>query len=86
MDLTSGLIWAELNDQVESWINRANEYGITKQVLYLSALEEGERIDPERIQRRLAIHTTGRVRGSAVRYPTARPRGVLSAMTMSKTK
>ncbi|MCP4695074.1 MAG: hypothetical protein GY859_44010 [Desulfobacterales bacterium] len=54
VDLSSGFIWAELNDQVESWIKRANEYGITKWVLYLSALEEGERIDPGRIQRRLA--------------------------------
>jgi hypothetical protein len=31
-----------------------NEYGITKWVLYLSALEEGDRLDLERIQRELA--------------------------------
>ena len=47
MDLSSGFIWGELNDQVNKWIERINEYGITKWVLYLSALEEGERIEPE---------------------------------------
>lgn len=52
-DLSSGFIWAELNDQVTRWIQRINEYGITKWVLYLSALEEGERIEPEHIQQRL---------------------------------
>ncbi len=54
VDLSSGFIWAELNDQVTRWIERINEYGITKWVLYLSALEEDERIEPERIQRQLA--------------------------------
>lgn len=53
VDLSSGFIWAELNDQVMRWIERINAYGITKWVLYLSALEEGERIEPERIQRQL---------------------------------
>jgi hypothetical protein len=54
VDLSSGFIWAELNDQVNRWIERMNEYGITKWVLYLSALEEGDRLDLERIQRELA--------------------------------
>lgn len=53
VDLSSGFIWAELNDQVMRWIERINAHGITKWVLYLSALEEGERIEPERIQRQL---------------------------------
>ncbi len=53
VDLSSGFIWGELNDQVTRWIERINEHGITKWILYLSALEEGERIDLERIQRRL---------------------------------
>ena len=53
VDLSSGFIWAELNDQVMRWIQRINEYGITKWVLYLSVLEEGERIDPEHIQQQL---------------------------------
>ncbi|MCP4348363.1 MAG: hypothetical protein GY795_22985, partial [Desulfobacterales bacterium] len=54
VDLSSGFIWAELNDQVTKWIKRINEYGITKWVLYLSALEQGERIEPEHIQQQLA--------------------------------
>jgi len=54
VDLSSGFIWAELNDQVTKWIERINEYGITKWILYLSALEEGDRLDLERIQRELA--------------------------------
>ncbi|MDM8559142.1 hypothetical protein [Candidatus Parabeggiatoa sp. HSG14] len=53
VDLSSGFIWAELNDQVSKWIERINEYGITKWVLYLSALEEGDRLDLERIQQAL---------------------------------
>ena len=53
VDLSSGFIWGELNDQVSRWIERMNEYGITKWVLYLSALEEGDRLDIERIQREL---------------------------------
>lgn len=52
VDLSSGFIWAELKDQVMRWIDRINEYGITKWVLYLSALEEGD-IEPERIKREL---------------------------------
>jgi len=54
VDLSSGFIWGELNDQVTRWIERINEYSITKWVLYLSALEEGDRLDLERIQRELA--------------------------------
>jgi hypothetical protein len=56
VDLSSGFIWAELNDQVTKWIERINEYGITKWVLYLSALEEGDRLDLDRIQKELAEH------------------------------
>ncbi|MBW2741596.1 MAG: hypothetical protein JRE64_22760 [Deltaproteobacteria bacterium] len=54
VDLSSGFIWAELNDQVTKWIERINEYGVTKWVLYLSALEEGDRLDLDRIQKELA--------------------------------
>jgi hypothetical protein len=53
VDLSSGFIWAELNEQVTRWIERINEYGVTKWVLYLSALEEGDRIDLNRIKREL---------------------------------
>ncbi len=59
VDITSGFIWGELNDQVTRWINRMNEHGITKWILYLSALEENEekdkrnRLNVERIQREL---------------------------------
>jgi hypothetical protein len=53
VDLSSGFIWGELNDQVERWIHRINEHGITKWILYLSALEEGEFIDLERIRKEL---------------------------------
>lgn len=53
VDLSSGFIWGELNDQVNRWITRINEYGITKWVLYLSALEEGDRLDLKRIRREL---------------------------------
>jgi len=54
VDLSSGFIWAELNDQVTKWIERINQYGITKWVLYLSAIEEGDRLDLDRIQKELA--------------------------------
>ncbi|MFQ5615393.1 MAG: hypothetical protein ACE5GO_02905, partial [Anaerolineales bacterium] len=59
VDLSSGFIWGELHDQVSRWIERLNDYGITKWILYLSALEEDEdsekpdRISLERIQREL---------------------------------
>ena len=54
VDLSSGFIWAELNDQVTKWIERINEHKITKWILYLSALEEGDRLDLDRIQKELA--------------------------------
>ena len=50
VDLSSGFIWGELSDQVNRWIERINQSGITKSVLYLSALEEGDRLDLARIQ------------------------------------
>lgn len=50
VDIASGFIWGELYEQVNGWIERLNDYGITKWILYLSALEEGERISLERIQ------------------------------------
>ncbi len=59
VDLSSGFIWGELNDQVTRWFNRINKYGITKWVLYLSALDENTepekrgRLNVERIQREL---------------------------------
>ncbi|ETR73922.1 MAG: hypothetical protein OMM_00584 [Candidatus Magnetoglobus multicellularis str. Araruama] len=40
VDLSSGFIWGELNDQVNRWITRINDQNITKWVLYLSALDE----------------------------------------------
>jgi len=53
VDLSSGFIWAELYEQVSGWIERINEYGITKWILYLSAQEEEDRINLERIQQAL---------------------------------
>lgn len=53
VDITSGFIWTELYEQVTTWIERTNDYGITKWILYLSAIEEEERISLERIQREL---------------------------------
>ncbi|CAN2041805.1 P-loop domain-containing protein [Candidatus Magnetomoraceae bacterium gMMP-15] len=53
IDITSGFIWGELSDQVNRWIDRVNEYGITKWVLYLAALEEGEDIDLKSVQKKL---------------------------------
>ncbi|MCP4647317.1 MAG: hypothetical protein GY852_06220, partial [bacterium] len=59
VDLSTDFIWGELNDQVTRWIKRINEHGITKWVLYLSALEENEekdkrnRLNVERIQREI---------------------------------
>lgn len=53
VDLSSGFIWAEFSDQVTRWIRRINEYRITKWVLYLSALEESECIEPAHIQQQL---------------------------------
>jgi DNA-binding transcriptional MerR regulator len=53
VDLSSGFIWNELNDQVTRWLERINEYGITKWVLYLSAIQEGEEISLTQIQQAL---------------------------------
>jgi hypothetical protein len=53
VDLSSGFIWGELNDQVSRWIDRINEHKITKWILYLSALEQGEKLDLERIRQQL---------------------------------
>ena len=53
VDLSSGFIWGELNDQVTRWIDRINEYGITKWILYLAALESDEWINLPRIQQQL---------------------------------
>jgi len=53
VDLSSGFIWSELNDQVSRWLERINEYGITKWILYLSAIGEGEKIELSQIQEAL---------------------------------
>jgi hypothetical protein len=53
VDISSGFIWGELNDQVNRWMERINEYGITKWVLYLSAIQKGEKIDLKQIQQAL---------------------------------
>lgn len=53
VDLSSGFIFSELSDQVKKWMEQINEYGITKWILYLSALEEGDRLDLNRIQQQL---------------------------------
>jgi hypothetical protein len=53
IDISSGFIWAELSDQVNGWIKRINELGITKWVLYLAAIEEKDEIDLYRIQHAL---------------------------------
>ncbi len=55
-DISSGFIWAELSDQVRRWIDRTNEYGITKWILYLAAGQETEEIDLEQIQIGLKTH------------------------------
>jgi hypothetical protein len=67
VDVTSGFIWGELNDQVNRWMERINEYGVTKWVLYLSALEDGEEIHPERIQKELFERDGKRVPVSTIR-------------------
>lgn len=59
IDISSGFIWGELSDQVNRWIERINQHGITKWILYLSALEEEERIDINRIQETL-YHKEGK--------------------------
>jgi hypothetical protein len=67
VDISSGFIWGELSDQVNRWIERLNEYGITKWILYLSALEEGDRLDVERIQRELEAREGTRVSLNTIR-------------------
>ncbi len=67
MDISSGFIWGELHDQVTRWIERINQYGITKWILYLSALEEGERLDIQRIQRELESREGTRVSLDTIR-------------------
>ena len=53
IDLSSGFIYQELREQVMKWTERLNDQKITKWILYLSALEESERINPEKIQSEL---------------------------------
>jgi len=53
VDLSSGFIRGELSDQVNRWIERINEYGITKWILYLSAIQKDEKINLEQIQQAL---------------------------------
>jgi hypothetical protein len=55
IDLSSGFIYQELRDQVIKWIDRLNDHNITKWILYLAALEEEDKIDPERIQKELKV-------------------------------
>ncbi|KPA17681.1 ATPase domain protein, prokaryote domain protein [Candidatus Magnetomorum sp. HK-1] len=67
IDISSGFIWMELSDQVNRWIQRINEYGITKWILYLAAIEEGDEIDLERIQRELKVQESKDVSISKIR-------------------
>ena len=53
VDLSSGFIWSELSDQVTRWLERINEYSITKWILYLSAMGEGDKIELSQIQEAL---------------------------------
>lgn len=53
LDISSGFIWGELSDQVNRWISRVNEQGITKWILYLAALDREDEISLERIQKEL---------------------------------
>ncbi len=48
VDITSGFIWGELNDQVTRWIDRINDQNITKWILYLSAMDENENQDEKK--------------------------------------
>jgi len=67
IDISSGFIWMELSDQVNRWIERVNEYGITKWILYLAAIEEQGDIDLHRIQKELTIHESRDVPISKIR-------------------
>ncbi len=53
VDINSGFIWGELSDQVNRWIRRVNEFGATKWILYLAAIEDEPEISLERIQAEL---------------------------------
>jgi hypothetical protein len=55
VDISSGFIWGELHDQVTRWIKRINQHGITKWILYLSAICEGERISLEQLRQELKV-------------------------------
>jgi hypothetical protein len=53
VDLSSGFIWSELSEQINRWIERINEHGITKWILYLSAIQADHKDDeifPDQIQ------------------------------------
>ncbi len=63
VDLSTGLTWGELSDQVNRWIERINPSGITKSVLYLSALEKGDRLDLSRIQTEVRKRAFNEYRG-----------------------
>lgn len=53
VDISSGFIWGELHDQVTRWITRINEHGITKWILYLSAIGDEDKVSLEQIQHEL---------------------------------
>ncbi len=53
VDISSGFIWGELHDQVTRWIKRINEHGITKWILYLSAIGDEDKVSLEQIQQAL---------------------------------
>jgi len=53
IDLSSGFIYQELRDQVLKWVDRLNDYNITRWILYLAAIDEEKKIDPKRIQEEL---------------------------------
>ncbi len=73
VDISSGFIWGELLDQVNRWIRRINGYGITKWVLYLSALDEntedekGGRLNVEKIRDEIVARERKEVSLDAVR-------------------
>ena len=53
IDLSSGFIYQELRDQILKWVDRLNDYNITRWILYLAAIDEEKKIDPKRIQEEL---------------------------------
>ncbi len=53
VDISAGFIYAELSEQVNRWIKYVNKYNITKWILYLAAVERGNEINLERIQKDL---------------------------------